>query len=49
MKLGTITYEEKIYNLDYMNSEEIEVLLKNVTNKRKECMQEGKKLLNYEK
>lgn len=49
MKLGTIAYKEKIYNLDYMNSGEIEALLKEVTNKRKEYMQEGKKLLNYEK
>ena len=32
-----------------MTSEEIESLLKQVTNKRKEYIQEGKKLLNYEK
>ena len=49
MKLGTITYEDKIYNLEYMSSEEITSLLKQVTNKRKEYMQEGKKLLNNEK
>lgn len=49
MKLGTIAFEEKIYNLDYMTSEEIESLLKQVANKRKEYMQEGKKLLNDEK
>lgn len=49
MKLGTIVYEDKIYNLDYMSSEEIEILLKNVVNKRKECIQQGKKLLDEEK
>lgn len=49
MKLGTIVYEEKIYNLDYMSSEEIQSLLKNTTNKRKEYIQQGKKLLEEEK
>ena len=49
MKLGTIVYEEKIYNLDYMSSEEIEGLLKKVGNKRKEYMIQGKQLLNEEK
>lgn len=49
MKLGTIVYEEKIYNLDYMSSEEIEGLLKKVVNKRKEYIMQGKKLLNDEK
>lgn len=49
MKLGTISYEEKIYNLDYMNLEEIETLLKKVTNKRKEYIQEGKKILDNKK
>ena len=28
MKLGTVVYEGKIYNLDYMSSEEVQVLLK---------------------
>lgn len=49
MKLGTISYEEKIYNLDYMTSEEIESLLKKVRNKRKEYIQKGKEMLNNDK
>lgn len=49
MKLGTISYEEKIYNLDYMSSEEIESLLKKIINKRKQNITLGKKLLNEEK
>ena len=32
MKLGTVVYENKIYNLDYMTSEEVETLLKKVEN-----------------
>ena len=28
MKLGTIVYEGKIYNLDYMNTNEVKELLK---------------------
>lgn len=49
MKLGTIVFEEEIYNLDYMNAKEIEELLKVTANKRKEYMQQGKKLLIQEK
>ncbi|MGN1298488.1 MAG: hypothetical protein ACI4UE_00670 [Candidatus Scatovivens sp.] len=49
MKLGTISYEEKIYNLDYMSSEEIESLLNKIINKRKQNITLGKKLLNEEK
>lgn len=45
MKLGTIVFEEKIYNLDYMESKEIEDILKCTVNKRKEYIQQGKKLL----
>lgn len=49
MKLGTVVFEEKIYNLDYMDSKEIEELLKITVNKRKEYIQQGKKLLLEEK
>ena len=49
MKLGTIVFEEKIYNLDYMQVEEIEELLKGTVNKRKDYIQQGKKLLKQEK
>lgn len=49
MKLGTVVFEDKIYNLDYMESKEIEELLKITVNKRKEYIQQGKKLLLEEK
>ena len=45
MKLGTLAYEEKIYNLDYMNSKEIEELLKKIVNDKKNTIEEGKKIL----
>ena len=46
MKLGTITYEEKIYNLDYMSSKEIEELLKKVVESRKQNFLQGKKIIS---
>lgn len=44
MKLGTVVYEGKIYNLDYMNSAEIEKLLKKVENKKESSFTQGKKI-----
>ena len=46
MKLGTFAYEDKIYNLDYMNSEEIDELLKKVIESRKQKFTQGKKMVN---
>jgi len=46
MKLGTIVYENKIYNLDYMSSEEIEELLKKVVESRKQNFLQGKKIIS---
>ena len=45
MKLGNIVYEDKIYNLDYMSSEEIEELLKKVIESRKQNFIQGKKII----
>ena len=45
MKLGTMVYEEKIYNLDYMSSKEIEGLLEKVVTKRKQNIIQGKRAL----
>ena len=43
MNLGTVVYEGKIYNLDYMESAEIEKLLKKIEdNKTKEFSQAKK-------
>ena len=46
MKLGTIVYENKIYNLDYMSSEEIEVLLKKIEEDKSKNIAEGKKMVD---
>lgn len=41
MKLGTIAYEGRIYNLDYMDSEEIKKLFENIeSNKCKDLTEE---------
>ena len=39
-------YEDKIYNLDYMSSDEIEELLKKVTESRKQNFTQGKKIIS---
>ena len=46
MKLGTIVFNNKIYNLDYMSREEIEVLLKNVEDDKAKNIAEGKKIID---
>lgn len=46
MKLGTVVYEGKIYNLDYMTSEEVEVLLKKVELEKSKDFAQGKKIVN---
>jgi hypothetical protein len=45
MKLGTVVYNNKIYNLDYMSSEEVQELLKKIEAEKKESITEVKKLL----
>ncbi|MBR2290197.1 MAG: hypothetical protein IJ867_06395 [Clostridia bacterium] len=44
MKLGTIVYEGKIYNLDYMNTNEVEELLKKVEQKKASEFSQGKNI-----
>ena len=44
MKLGTVVYDGKIYNLDYMTSEEVESLLKKVEAEKAKNFAQGKKL-----
>ena len=46
MKLGTVVYKNKIYNLDYMNSEEVEKLLKKIESDKEKNITEGKKMIN---
>ncbi len=45
MKLGTVVYDNKIYNLDYMTAEEMKELLKTIENTKKETLSEAKKML----
>lgn len=44
MKLGTIVYEGKIYNLDYMNTNEVQNLLKKIEKKKDSEFSQGKKI-----
>ena len=44
MKLGTIVYDGKIYNLDYMNTEEVKELLKKIEIQKNSEFSQGKKL-----
>ncbi len=45
MKLGTVVYQSKIYNLDYMSLEEMKELLKMIEEEKNQNFQEAKKLL----
>lgn len=44
MKLGTIVYDNKIYNLDYMTSVEIEELLKKIEDEKSKNLEQGKRM-----
>ena len=44
MKLGTVVYEGKIYNLDYMNSNEVEELLNKIEQKKEKDFIQGQKI-----
>ncbi len=45
MKLGTVVYQSKIYNLDYMSLEEMKELLKMIEEEKNQNFQEAKKIL----
>ena len=45
MKLGTVVYNEKIYNLDYMSTEEMKNLLKIIEKEKNDCFADAKKIL----
>lgn len=45
MKLGTVVYDSKIYNLDYMTAEEMKELLKKIEENKKESFREAKKII----
>ena len=44
MKLGTVVYEGKIYNLDYMDTNEVKELLKKIEHKKETDISQGKKI-----
>lgn len=44
MKLGTVVYEGKIYNLDYMNTNEVTELLKKIEKKKANEISQGKNI-----
>lgn len=45
MKLGTIAFKNKIYNLDYMNADELKYLLKAIETDKKESFKNAKEIL----
>ncbi len=46
MSLGTVSYNNEIYNLDYMTEEELENLLKIIENDKAKIKREIKKAVN---
>ena len=45
MKLGTVVYGNKIYNLDYMTAEEMKELLSIIEQDKKTNINEAKKII----
>ena len=45
MKLGTVVYQNKIYNLDYMSLEEMKELLEKIEKEKELNFNEAKKML----
>ena len=45
MKLGTIAYKNKIYNLDYMNIDDLKILLTLIEMQKKESFKSAKEML----
>lgn len=49
MKLGTVVYSSKIYNLDYMTLEEMKILLKKIEEEKKEDFIKAKSIIKNNK
>lgn len=49
MKLGTIVYNNQIYNLDYMTLDELKELLTKIELNKNETLKEAKKVLENNK
>ena len=45
MKLGTVVYDGRIYNLDYMSTEEMKQLLTKIEADKKSTITEAKEIL----
>ncbi len=45
MKLGTVVYGNKIYNLDYMSAEEMTALLKTIEEEKREIIKQAKEMI----
>ena len=45
MKLGTVVYDSKIYNLDYMTTDEMKKLLKRIEEDKKNGITKVKNIL----
>ena len=44
MRLGTVVYDGKIYNLDYMNTDEVKELLNKIEQQKETEISQGKKI-----
>ncbi len=49
MKLGTVVYSNKIYNLDYMSIDEMKELLKKIESEQMTSFKDAKNLLKDKK
>lgn len=49
MKLGTVVYDNKIYNLDYMTTDELNELQKKIDESKSSIFKEAKSLINNKK
>ena len=45
MNLGTVVYKNKIYNLDYMKTEELKKILDEIEQEKKKSFQDVKKMI----
>lgn len=45
MQLGTVVYENKIYNLDYMSIDEMKILMKKIEEDKKNALANAKKIV----
>ena len=45
MKLGTVVYDNKIYNLDYMTTEEMKQLLRKIEDSKNTNYEQGKNII----